>query len=101
MLTTIELQLTYTEKIPFSIHQNQESDLFVRVEGVGSEPQLIFNPTIAEFEPVLPFSPGSEVEVTVTNPMPYPVEFYSLEFDQQYLEEEKVCKLIINKSAVG
>ena len=61
------------------------------MEGGGSEPQLIFTPSLVEFEPVLPFSQGSEAEVTVTNPMPYPVEFYSLEFDKQYLEEEEVC----------
>ena len=68
------------------------------MEGGGSEPQLIFTPSLVEFEPVLPFSQGSEAEVTVTNPMPYPVEFYSLEFDKQYLEEEEVydCEANIN-----
>ena len=40
---------------------------------------------------MLPFSSGSEAEVIVSNPMPYPVEIYSLTFDQQYIDEEEVC----------
>lgn len=43
-----------------------------------------------EFEPILPYSIGSEVEVTVGNNMDYPIEMYSLEFDKDYLIEEEV-----------
>ena len=79
------------ERIPFSIRQNADSDLVLQVEGQGSEPQVQFNCTLLEFPPVLPFSSGSEAEVIVSNPMPYPVEIYSLTFDQQYIDEEEVC----------
>ena len=79
------------ERIPFSIRQNADSDLVLHVEGQGSEPQVQFNCTLLEFPPVLPFSSGSEAEVIVSNPMPYPVEIYSLTFDQQYIDEEEVC----------
>ena len=43
-----------------------------------------------EFPAVLPFAEGSEAEVVVSNPLPYAIEFYSLEYDKQYLEEEEV-----------
>ena len=65
------------------------------MEGRGSEPQLVFDKHLMEFSPILPFSTyGSEVEVTVSNPMEYPIEFYSVEFDKQYLLEEEVRKEI-------
>ena len=34
--------------------------------------------------------PRDEKEVVVRNPCTFPIEFYSLEFDKQYLTEEKV-----------
>lgn len=70
-----------------------DSDLCLTVQGLGSEPRLEFDRNMIAFPPILPFSPGCESEVTVRNPMAYPVEFYSLEFDKQYLEEEEVKKL--------
>lgn len=43
-----------------------------------------------ELGPVLPYSNGAEGTVVVKNPCEFPIEFYSLEFDQQYLAEEQV-----------
>ncbi|KAJ8247378.1 hypothetical protein GJAV_G00245700 [Gymnothorax javanicus] len=37
---------------------------------------------------------GEEGEVLVQNPCPFPVEFYSLEYDLQYLEEEKILRMM-------
>ena len=51
----------------------------------------MFDRNMIQFTPVFPFSDGSDVEVTIQNPLNYPVEIYSLEFDQQYQEEENVC----------
>ena len=84
------VQVHYTERIPFVIRQNADSDICLSVQGFGSEPQLELDRNLIAFTPVLPFSPGIESEVNVKNPMPYPVEFYSLEFDKQYIEEEEV-----------
>lgn len=42
----------------------------------------------------MPFTEGSEMDVTITNPMDYPIELYSLEFDKQYLEEEDVLRWV-------
>lgn len=60
------------------------------VQGQGEEPRLEFSAPLLELGPVLPYSTGEEGAVQVRNPCPFPVEFYSLEYDTQYLEEEKV-----------
>ena len=58
--------------------------------GHGSEPRLEFDRQLVEFPAILPYADGSEAEITVSNPSPYAIEMYSLEFDKQYLEEEEV-----------
>ena len=73
----------------------------MHVEGWGSEPHIQFDRSLVEFSPVLPFSPGSEGEVTISNPKPYPIEVYSLSFDGQYLEEEEVDTVVFMMACVG
>ena len=58
--------------------------------GHGMEPKLDFNMGHVSFDPILPHSLGDEKEVIVSNPCPFAVEMYSLEFDKQYLQEEEV-----------
>lgn len=67
--------------------------LTIVTQGQGLEPQLEFTKTLLEFGPILPHSDGDEVDVIVKNPCSFPIEFYSLEFDKQYLQEEKVSKI--------
>jgi hydrocephalus-inducing protein len=55
---------------------------------------LDFSKNSIEFEPILPHSPGDEQEVKIVNPCPFPVELYNLEFDKNYLEEEKILRVI-------
>ncbi|NWH84606.1 HYDIN protein, partial [Aegithalos caudatus] len=38
-------------------------------------------------------SDGVEATVVVKNPCNFPIEFYSLDFDEQYLEEEKILRV--------
>lgn len=64
--------------------------VFITAQGQGEEPQLEFCPSVLELGPFLPASTEAEAEITVRNPCSFPIEFYSLEFDTQYLEEEKV-----------
>ena len=54
------------------------------------EPRLDFDQNMMQFGPILPHSAGDEREVIVKNPCGFPIEFYNLEFDTTYLEEEKV-----------
>ena len=83
-------QVDYEDTIPFKISHNPDSDTVLVVKGHGSEPRVEFDRQMVQFPAVLPFADGSEAEVLVSNPQPYAVEIYSLEFDKQYLEEEEV-----------
>ncbi|NXV54590.1 HYDIN protein, partial [Molothrus ater] len=40
-------------------------------------------------------SNGVEATVVVKNPCNFPIEFYSLDFDEQYLEEEKILRMAV------
>ncbi|XP_028440234.1 hydrocephalus-inducing protein homolog [Perca flavescens] len=68
--------------------------LLINVQGQGEEPQLQFCPPVLELGPCLPVTTEVEAEVIVKNPCSFPIEFYSLEFDTQYLEEEKMLRLM-------
>ncbi|XP_072492710.1 hydrocephalus-inducing protein homolog isoform X2 [Notamacropus eugenii] len=72
------------------VHSPQKLPLFV--QGSGLEPRLDFSPSVLELGPLLPFASGDEAEITVKNPCNFPIEFYSLEFDQEYLLEEKILR---------
>lgn len=65
------------------------------LEGFGSEPKITFSRPLLEFGPVFPFSQGDYQEVTIYNPTSFPIEFYSVDFDNQYLEEEEVSYLMV------
>uniref|UniRef100_A0A8C4S4T7 HYDIN axonemal central pair apparatus protein n=1 Tax=Erpetoichthys calabaricus TaxID=27687 RepID=A0A8C4S4T7_ERPCA len=83
----------YTESIFLRISQSKERQKLT-VQGKGLELHLDFCPSVLEFVPILPYSNGDKIEVTVKNPCTYPIEFYSLEFDKQYHEEEKILRLL-------
>ncbi|XP_059717112.1 hydrocephalus-inducing protein homolog [Haemorhous mexicanus] len=64
--------------------------LKLHLSGQGLEPRLEFSPPALKMGPVLVDSNGVEATVVVKNPCNFPIEFYSLDFDEQYLEEEKI-----------
>jgi hydrocephalus-inducing protein len=68
--------------------------LMILCKGKGLEPRLDFSKNSIEFEPILPHSQGDEQEVKIVNPCPFPIELYNLEFDKNYLEEEKILRII-------
>uniref|UniRef100_A0A8C3Q1J6 HYDIN protein n=1 Tax=Chrysolophus pictus TaxID=9089 RepID=A0A8C3Q1J6_CHRPC len=68
--------------------------LQLQVSGCGLEPQLEFDPPLLELGPLLPYSSGATGTVVVKNPCEFPIEFYSLEFDQQYLAEEQILRML-------
>ncbi|VDM17985.1 unnamed protein product [Hydatigera taeniaeformis] len=63
--------------------RESKAELSVTCQGVGLEPHLIFQPHIVEFKPLLPNGETDEQVIFVKNPCPFPVEFYSLDFDQE------------------
>ncbi|XP_075998117.1 hydrocephalus-inducing protein homolog [Genypterus blacodes] len=83
----------YNKKLIVCVTESTQQLLIV-AQGQGEEPQLEFCPSMLELGPCLPFRSGVEAEVVVKNPCPFPIEFYSLEFDTQYIEEEKILRLM-------
>ncbi|XP_057569314.1 hydrocephalus-inducing protein homolog [Hippopotamus amphibius kiboko] len=83
----------YSQTFVFQIAQSAQK-LTLLVQGQGLEPRLEFIPSVLELGPLLPYAPGDEAKVVVKNPCNFPIEFYSLEFDQQYLVEEKILRTL-------
>ncbi|XP_062997557.1 hydrocephalus-inducing protein homolog [Elgaria multicarinata webbii] len=83
----------YHHYLILSISQSTQQ-LRLYVSGQGLEPRLEFSPSILELGPLLPYALGDEAEVVVKNPCCFPIEFYSLEFDQQHLLEERILRML-------
>ncbi|KFQ76081.1 Hydrocephalus-inducing protein, partial [Phaethon lepturus] len=84
---------SYRNELKINICQSSQN-LHLQVLGHGLEPQLEFSPSVLELGPLLPYSHGAEGTVVVKNPCTFPIEFYSLEFDQQYLAEEQILRML-------
>ncbi|XP_066051038.1 LOW QUALITY PROTEIN: hydrocephalus-inducing protein homolog [Chamaea fasciata] len=69
--------------------------LMLHLSGQGLEPRLEFSPPALEMGWVLVDSDGVEATVVVKIPCNFPIEFYSLDFDEQYLEEEKILRTAV------
>ncbi|XP_071670318.1 hydrocephalus-inducing protein homolog isoform X2 [Patagioenas fasciata] len=83
----------YRNELKINICQSSQH-IWLQVSGRGLEPQLEFSPTVLELGPLLPYSCGVEGTVLVRNPCEFPIEFYSLEFDEQYLVEEQILRML-------
>ncbi|XP_008833211.1 hydrocephalus-inducing protein homolog [Nannospalax galili] len=81
----------YSQTLLFQIGQSTQQ-LVLLAQGQGLEPRLEFSPSVLELGPLLPYATGDEAKVIVRNPCTFPIEFYSVEFDQQYLLEEKMLR---------
>lgn len=66
------------------------SRIHITAHGQGLEPRIEFQPPMVTFVPILPHAAGVEETIVVSNPCKFPIEFYSTNFDQQYLNEERV-----------
>ncbi|PAA50321.1 hypothetical protein BOX15_Mlig000423g3, partial [Macrostomum lignano] len=85
---------SYESRLNLRIGQSSQR-LLVMCRGQGLEPRLEFDSNMIEFGPILPFAQdGAEREIVVRNPCDFPIEFYSLEYDKFYLEEEKILRQI-------
>ena len=76
-------------KMGFRLNSNpQKKSLTCRGEGKSSDcpspPQL-------SMEPMKPFEPPRVAVVAARNECDYAIEMFSLDFDDQYLEEEETC----------
>ncbi|XP_027525909.1 hydrocephalus-inducing protein-like [Corapipo altera] len=83
----------YKTELKINVRGNSQL-LVLHISGQGLEPRLEFSPTEIKLGAVLPCSPELERTVVVKNPCKFPIEFYSLEFDEEYREEEKILRTL-------
>ncbi|CAM4582649.1 unnamed protein product [Leuciscus chuanchicus] len=84
---------TYSQRLVITVAQSTQKILLL-AQGQGEEPQLEFSSSKLDMGTILPYSGGKFAEVIVHNPCPFPIEFYSLDFDKQNLEEEEILQMI-------
>ncbi|XP_064243061.1 hydrocephalus-inducing protein-like isoform X2 [Passer domesticus] len=96
------LQIQFTPKEEKSYKNELElsicgssNRLKLHLSGQGLQPRLEFSPPALKMGWVLVDSDGVEATVRVKNPCNFPIEFYSLDFDEQYLEEEKILRMAV------
>ncbi|XP_041265558.1 hydrocephalus-inducing protein homolog, partial [Onychostruthus taczanowskii] len=96
----LQIQFTPKEERPYKNELKlnvcgSSNHLKLHLTGQGLEPRLEFSPPALKMGRVLVDSNGMEATVVVKNPCDFPIEFYSLDFDQQYLEEEKILRIAL------
>ncbi|XP_071311690.1 hydrocephalus-inducing protein homolog isoform X2 [Agelaius tricolor] len=85
---TPEEERSYENELEFIIC-GSSNRLKLHLSGQGLEPRLEFRPPALKMGGMLVDSNGVEATVVVKNPCNFPTESHSLDFDEQYLEEEK------------
>lgn len=91
VIFTPTYEKTVTQKLQFKCNHN--SKLFVmNTKGYGINYSLEFVENSGEMGPVLPYDKSSEKIVKLKNPMSFPIEIFSTDFDQKFSEEEEILK---------
>ncbi|XP_077029165.1 hydrocephalus-inducing protein homolog [Agelaius phoeniceus] len=89
---TPEEERSYENELEFIIC-GSSNRLKLHLSGQGLEPRLEFRPPALKMGGMLVDSNGVEATVVVKNPCNFPTESHSLDFDEQYLEEEKILQM--------
>jgi len=82
----------FSSQLQLKVNHNPKAHQ-IRVKGKGAELNIDIEPLFADFIPALPHTTISTVEVTITNKSIIPVEVYSLEFDETWVEEERILRV--------
>ena len=83
----------YSTELLVKVENNKKpKNLKIIGEGVGCP--IRFEPNILELGPVIPYTNGDEGIVTVSNLSEVPLEFYSVDWDTQYREEEEILSSV-------
>ncbi|KAK5646871.1 hypothetical protein RI129_005335 [Pyrocoelia pectoralis] len=74
--------------------ENNPEKMQIGLRGVGKMPQIRISNEVLTFEPVLPYVPMCQKDVTIKNTSTVPIEFYFSDFDLEIDEEEKIVNLL-------
>lgn len=79
------------QKLQFKVKEN--SKLFaLNVKGYGINYALDIIENSIELGPVLPYDKSAVKTVELRNPMTFPIEVYSADFDRLFIDEEEILK---------
>ena len=84
---------TYVAKIPIKIKDNPTKRM-VKISAQSENLAIRFDPPLLDLNPILPFVVETERKVTVYNNTDARLEFFSLDFDEQYKEEESILRRV-------
>ncbi len=95
--STVQVEFMPTEETTFEeslliFVENSTQRMEFSVSGSGLSPSLIFSKSPIELGPVMPDSAGATETFSIKNNSKIEIEFYSLDFDPKYLEEEEMIR---------
>lgn len=90
----------FSIKLPIKVNANPKTRS-ITCRGEGSELRVSFNPAMVELGPMLPCSDFSKALVEIRNDSEYPVEVFSLDFDQQFKQDEGLFRTLSVYNADG
>lgn len=82
---------TFEAFLPIRVQLSNKNYGF-RLTGKGIMPEIAFTPAKISAGPVFPCGEGMDCKIMVENLSKLPLEFYSVDFDQQYLDEEEILR---------
>ena len=82
----------YRIKLPFKVANNNMNTRSCLLKGTGVDLGVQFDPPMVEMGPVLPHADPISREIVMTNTSEAPLEIYSTDFDNSYLEEEEILR---------
>ena len=80
---------SYSARIPLKVAQNPNKHV-IRLLGQSDSLRLRFDPPSLDLEPIHPHVMETERRVRVYNDCETSIEFFSLDFNEQYLQEEEL-----------
>ncbi|EKX37002.1 hypothetical protein GUITHDRAFT_78541 [Guillardia theta CCMP2712] len=80
---------SYSARIPLKVAQNPNKHV-IRLLGQSDSLRLRFDPPSLDLEPIHPHVMETEKRVRVYNDCETSIEFFSLDFNEQYLQEEEL-----------
>ena len=78
--------------LPIKITSNVKKQRNLIFKGEGKALRLAFDPPMVKLGDLLPYDDCKSAKVLIRNDSEYPIEVYSLDFDEKYKEEEQILK---------
>lgn len=82
---------SFHEKMVLTIMESIQR-VIIEVSGTGIDQHIILSDNLLQMGPILPMAQGCTFDINIENPGETPVEIYSIEFDDKYLDDERILR---------